>query len=257
MNTQKRQDRRCFLSFSRAVLFVLLLPSIVLAGQFSVTPIMLIFEGDTKSGVVNISNEEDKTLQVQMKAFEWTQNETGQDQYTETSDILFFPKIMTIGKKDQRILRAGIKAPPGAKEKTYRLFIEEIPEPKRDAKETQIQVAIRFGVPIFVKPIKEEIQGKIERVALGKDQIQTVVRNTGNAHFVIHSVTIKGWDRNGAETFSKELSGWYLLPNTVRTYTTPITEEVCRDTSRFDVEVKTNGFTLDDRLDVDKTLCLP
>jgi fimbrial chaperone protein len=218
---------------------------------------MLTFNGNTKSGVINIKNDEDKKLQVQMKAFEWTQDEKGQDQYVESNDILFFPKIMEIEKKDQRILRAGIKGTGGQKEKTYRLFIQEIPDAATKSDETQIRVAIRFGVPIFVKPQKEEIRGKIEKVALGEGLLQTVIRNTGNSHFIIQSILIKGTDREGKETFSKELSGWYLLAGSARSYQTPLTQEVCRDTARFHVDVKTTEFTLDDRLDVDKSLCLP
>jgi len=54
-----------------------------------------------------------------MKAFEWTQDSEGKDKYTETQDILFFPKIMVSEKKEERILRAGIRMPAVTKEKTY------------------------------------------------------------------------------------------------------------------------------------------
>lgn len=246
-----------FWLYTGAIALGSFLPSLAISGDFSVTPIMLTFDGNTKSGVININNDEDKKLQVQMKAFEWTQDEKGQDHYVESKDILFFPKIMGIEKKEQRILRAGITGPGGNKEKTYRLFIQEIPEAGQKSNETQIRVAIRFGVPIFVKPQKEEIRGKIDKIALGEGKIQTVVRNTGNSHFVIQSILIKGADREGKETFSKELSGWYLLAGSARSYETPLMQEVCRDTARFHVEVKTTEFTLDDRLDVDKSLCLP
>jgi fimbrial chaperone protein len=247
--------QRC--SIIASAVTVCIAASLAMAGEFSVTPITLIFEGDIKTGVITIKNDADKNLDVQMKAFEWTEDEKGQEQYTETSDIIFFPKMMTIEKKQERVLRTGIKGPLGAKEKTYRLFIQEIPEPKHEDQAALVQVAIRFGVPIFVKPLKEEIRGKIDKMMLGEGQLQTVIRNIGNSHFIIQTITIKGSDRDGKETFSKELSGWYLLAGAVRPYSTPITQEVCRDTARFNVEVKTSEFVLDDRLDVDKTFCLP
>jgi fimbrial chaperone protein len=261
MKTQNHREKNLFnpLFWLYTGLLALgsLFPSLAISGEFSVTPIMLTFDGNTKSGVITINNDEDKKLQVQMKAFEWTQDEKGQDQYVESNAILFFPKIMEIEKKEQRILRAGITGPGGSKEKTYRLFIQEIPEAGQKSNETQIRVAIRFGVPIFVKPQREEIRGQIDKIALGEGKIQTVVRNTGNSHFVIQSILIKGSDREGKETFSKELSGWYLLAGSVRSYETPLTREVCRDTAQFHVKVKTTEFTLDDRLDVDKSLCPP
>ncbi len=238
-----------------AFFILILLPSASQPGQFSVSPITLHFEEGTKSGVITIVNEEDRKLQVQMKAFEWTQDTEGKDQYAETNDILFFPKIMLINANEQRILRTGIKSRPAGREKTYRLFIEEIPEPRQKVEGAQIQVAIRFGVPIFIKPAKKEVQGVIEKAAFKEGHFQVSVKNTGNSHFIIHSILVKGSDREGTETFSKELSGWYLLTGASRTYATPVSSEVCRSLSKIDLEVKTTEFTLNDTVDVDKALC--
>lgn len=165
--------------------------------------------------------------------------------------------MITMDTKGERILRTGIKAAPGAKEKTYRLFIQEIPKPKSSEGGAEIRVAIRFGVPIFVKPTDEKVQGKIERVALTDGQLTLGIRNTGNAHFLIQSILVRGIDAGGKQTFSKELSGWYLLTGARRVYAADVSQETCRDTVRVEVAVKTNSFTLDDKLDVDKTLCLP
>jgi fimbrial chaperone protein len=232
-------------------------PTPVLSGQFSVSPITLVFEEGVRSGIINVMNEEDKKLHVQIKAFEWTQDENGQDRYVETDDILFFPRIMILDKNEQRIVRAGIKNPTTAREKTYRLFIEEIPDPKRAEVGTQIQVAIRFGVPIFVKPPKEQVEGKIEKMILEEGELKVAVRNKGNAHFVIQSILIRGVDRKGAETFSKEMSGWYLLNGVMRSYATAIPREICREMSKLDVEVKTTSFSLHEKLDADQIQCLP
>jgi len=221
-----------------------------------VTPIRLDFDRGTKSGVITIVNEGGDRLNVQMRAFEWTQNADGKDQYTETNDIIFFPRIMTLEKSEDKILRAGIKIPATAKEKTYRLFIEEIPEPKK-AEGVNVAIAIRFGVPIFVKPLKEEVKGEIEKVDLSKGILNALVKNIGNSHFVINSVDIKGKNVKGEETFSKELSGWYLLNGVSRRYTIIIPQEVCKALSRLDIEVKTDRFKLNGKLDVDQAMCVP
>src|SRR4030042_1339973 len=117
--------------FICALFCLFLIASIAFSGEFRVTPIRLDFDRGTKSGVITIVNEAAEKLNVQMKAFEWTQNPDGKDQYTETNDIIFFPRIMSLEKSEEKILRAGIKIPATTREKTYRLFIEEIPEPKK------------------------------------------------------------------------------------------------------------------------------
>jgi fimbrial chaperone protein len=233
-----------------------LIPSIAFSGEFRVTPIRLDFDRGTKSGVITIVNEAAEKLNVQMKAFEWTQNPDGKDQYTETNDIIFFPRIMSLEKSEEKILRAGIKIPATIREKTYRLFIEEIPEPKK-GEGVNVAIAIRFGVPIFVKPLKEEVKGEIEKVELSKGVLNALVRNRGNAHFIINSVDIKGKNAKGENLFSQELSGWYLLSGVSRLYATPIPQEVCRDLSKLDIEVRTNRFNLNGKLDVDQAMCIP
>jgi fimbrial chaperone protein len=236
--------------------YLFMIPSVAFPGEFKVTPIRLDFDRGTKTGVITIVNEGGDKLNVQMRAFEWTQNADGKDQYTETKDIIFFPRIMTLEKSEEKILRAGIRIPATTKEKTYRLFIEEIPGPKK-AEGVNVAIAIRFGVPIFVKPLKEEVKGEIEKVNLLKGVLNTFVKNIGNAHFIINAVDIKGKNIKGEEIFSKELSGWYLLSGVSRRYTVAIPQEVCKALSRLDIEVKTDRFKLNGKLDVDQAMCNP
>jgi fimbrial chaperone protein len=214
------------------------------------------FDRGTKSGVITVVNEGGERLNVQMKAFEWSQNADGKDRYTETNDIIFFPRIMVLEKNEEKILRAGIKIPATTKEKTYRLFIEEIPEPKK-AEGVNVAIAIRFGVPIFVKPLKEEVKGEIEKVELSKGVLNALIKNKGNTHFIINSIDVKGKNAKGEGIFSKELSGWYLLSGVSRIYTLSIPQEVCKDLSKLDIEVKTERFNLNGKLDVDQAMCLP
>jgi len=224
------------------------------AGEWRVSPIRLDLGSDVKSGVLSVVNEGTGKFQVQMKASQWTQDKEGKDQYTETSDIIFFPKFMLFDKPEERILRAGIKMPSAATEKTYRLFIEEIPDPKR-AEGPTIAIAIRFGVPIFVKPLKEVAKGEISTIALSKGNVTIGVKNSGNVHFIINGVFIKGKNAKGEEILSKKLDGWYLLNGVSRNYSADIPRDVCSDLAKLDIEVKTSRFNLDGKLDVDKTMC--
>jgi fimbrial chaperone protein len=248
-------------SLRKLVIFVVLLSvsipaSFALCGDFRVTPIRLEFDRVNKSGIITVINEGEEKLSVQMKAFEWTQDAEGKDQYTETNDLIFFPRLMAIEKNEERIIRAGIKIPAISREKTYRLFIEEIPSPQK-AEGVNVAITIRFGVPIFSKPIKEDIKGQIEKIELSKGLLNTNLVNKGNAHFMINSIEIRGKNDKNEAIFSKELSGWYLLNGASRVYATPIPQEVCKDLSKIEVDVKANRLNLNGKLDVDQAMCLP
>jgi fimbrial chaperone protein len=147
----------------------------------------------------------------------------------------------------------GIKIPALEKEKTYRLFIEEIPEAsKTEPQGTQVAVKLRFGVPIFVKPLKEEPQGEIENLALAAGKLTMVVKNTGNEHFIINSISI-----TSGELFATELQGWYLLTGASRAYSVTIPPEICNKLSQVNVAIKTDKLGLQRSAAVNQSMCQP
>jgi fimbrial chaperone protein len=241
---------------SALLLFLLLLPVAARAGDWRVSPIRLDLGRDAKSGAVTVANDSDDRLQVQMKAYEWTQDAEGKDRYEETGEILFFPRLMILERKEERILRAGFRVPAAAKEKTYRLFIEEIPGP-RNAEGVSVAVAIRFGVPIFVKPLKEEARGGVGPMTMSAGALLVPVNNTGNVHFVVQSVLVRGRNGAGEEIFSRELSGWYLLAGASRGYTTTMPPGTCGNMAVIEAEVKTDKLPLRGRMVVDRSMCGP
>jgi fimbrial chaperone protein len=248
--------RNARLPFASLLLCLLLLPVAARAGDWRVSPIRLGLGRDAKSGAVTVINESDDRLQVQMKVFEWTQDAEGKDRYDETGEILFFPRLMIIEHKEERILRAGIRVLAVAKEKTFRLFIEEIPGPRK-AEGVNVAVAIRFGVPIFVKPLKEEVRGEVGAMTMSAGALLVPVKNTGNVHFVVQSVLVRGRNGAGEEIFSRELGGWYLLSGVSRGYTTTVPPGTCGNVAVIEAEVKTDKLPLRGRMVVDRSMCGP
>lgn len=98
-----RQVRPVMLWTGIIVLFILLFPlSFACAAEWRVTPVKLYLGKDAKSGAITVTNDGDEKINFQIEAFEWTQDAEGKDKYTETDDIIFFPKIMALEKKMMR-----------------------------------------------------------------------------------------------------------------------------------------------------------
>ena len=230
-------------------LLLLLNPHDASAGEFRVTPIRLDFDNETRTAIVNVLTEGPEKLNLQIKALEWTQDSNGKDAYADTSDIIFFPKIMTVEGGEEKSIRAGVQMPPPLREKTYRLFVEEIPQPKKKSDGVNIAIAIRFGIPVFVKPAKDEVKAEINKVELSAGVLGVLVTNTGNVHLQVTSVDLKGFDSSGREVFSQQIGGWYLL-NGGQGSTPPHTSGCWR--SKIDVEVVTDRLTLKARLKLAK-----
>lgn len=238
-------------------------PRPAFASNFSITPTSLELSGGAKSGAFSIVNSDTEKLNCQIDVKEWSQDAEGKDVYTESKDIVFFPKIMTVEPNEQRSVRVGIKGPQSAKEKTYRLFAEEIPSQKKeqDAKapgkiSAGLTIAFRYATPIFVKPAKPQESGVIDKVDISKGVARALVKNTGNVHFKMLSVKFKGKALDGRELFSQDVAGWYVLQGMTRPYEATVPKEVCKDLATIEVSAQAENFTVNGSLNVQKNMCI-
>ena len=108
--------------------------------------------------------------------------------------LVFFPALLSLGPGKERKIRVGSTIPAGAAERTYRIFVEELP-PARVSKVanagTQVRVLTKMGVPIFVQPARPEPAGRIEMEGSEGGHLRFRVRNTGNAHFLLESMHVR------------------------------------------------------------------
>lgn len=228
----------------------------VSAASWRVVPIRLDFDQRVKSGVLTVHNEGETPLGLQMSAAVWSQDAAGKDLYTPTEDLVFFPKVMTVPAKESRVIRSGIKIPATVLEKSYRLFVEEIPGGRRSG-ESQVVINLRFGVPIFSAPIKAEVNGEIAKFSLKADGAELSVRNKGNIHFRIHNLSLIGRDESGAEVFREKKEGWYLLANAERSYSLPFPEEGCGKAKTVEVLINTDKGDFSAQEKLAAGLCRP
>lgn len=230
-------------------------PVPVFAGDFQVTPIMLELSQNVTSGAFTVTNEGQEKLNFQISISEWTQDTEGKDVYSDTADIVFFPKIMTLEIGEQRVIRVGFKGKQPLQEKTYRIFIEQIPAREKGTG-VNVAVSIRFAPPIFVKPVKIKTSGVIESILLSKGNIKAVVKNTGNVNLKISSIFVKGRAANGSEVFSKEISGWYLLHGMARNIEVSFPQDKCDKLTAVEIKAKTEYLNLNRKLDVQREMCI-
>ena len=228
-----------------------------MAGEFSVNPIRLELGAGIRSGVISVRNEDKQKLGFQLQAFEWTQDASGKDQYIDTSDLIFFPKIMSVEPGEDGLIRVGAKNATVPVEKTYRLFIEELPSIAKtpEGSAAQINVLIRFGAPVFVAPLKPQDSLDIENFTLTKGLVSISAKNTGNRHQQVQSIQLKGTDKAGNEVYALTLADRYLLAGTAKSYSTSITAEQCAKMTALALEFNTDKLSVARKLDVTRAIC--
>lgn len=233
---------------------ILIRPAVVEAGNWRVSPIKLFFNAQNHTEVITVTNDGDQPLNLVISAAQWSQDQEGKDLYQPATDLIFFPKQLKVEPKRERVIRAGIRNLPATREKTYRIFIREIPEKKPDASNT-VAIAIQFGVPVFVAPPREVTKGVISDAAVSAGKVHLKVQNQGNDHFRIDMVKLQGVSASGEVVYTKELEGWYLLSGSSRAFSADIPTDACRRSDTLDIQVNADRITLNGKIDVDKAMC--
>lgn len=223
------------------------------AGNFGVAPTRLDFDKGTRSATVEVSSEDEQKLNFQVRLFEWTQTPEGRDEYRESQDLIWFPQIFTVSPKEKRIVRVGLKGagPQPAVEKTYRLFIEEIPQPSAAASGAEVKVVLRFGVPLFVAPAVPKRAAAIDSVQAAKGKVVVRVRNEGTQSVKFESVRVRR-----EASLVAEAQGWYVLAGTTRSFEIPLDPARCpAPGSSLEVVATAEGASLKQAFASSPALC--
>jgi fimbrial chaperone protein len=231
----------------------ILLPLAAHGGVFGISPIRVDLDRENKTASVTVSNDDpDKKLEMRATLFEWSQDAAGKDVYTESSDLVYFPRIFTIEKQDQRVVRVGLKVPARATEKAYRLFIEELPPPRDpQQKGAAVVFVLRFGIPIFLRPDKEQSAAAIERIEVTPGKAAVIVKNGGNQNFQIQSLVIKA-----GSLLEKEIVGGYVLAGASKQVISDVPPDVCRKLDKVQILMKTDRIgSLEKAFDWDASRC--
>ncbi|TFZ08510.1 fimbrial biogenesis chaperone [Ramlibacter humi] len=220
------------------------------AGDFSVTPIRAELKAGALNETITVTNHADTKLRASVKLMEWTQDESGGDVYKDSGDLIYFPRQLEIEPQGKRLVRIGAKAPAGVTERTYRLFIEEEPEPGAQQRGANVSFLFRFGVPVFLPPANPKPEPDVAAATLSGGKLSLPVRNRGNQHFRLTKVTFAdgaGW--------SSEATGWYSLAGTQRTYTAAVPPEVCAKARTLTVLAEGEDLRFERSVNVDPAAC--
>jgi fimbrial chaperone protein len=169
--------------------------------------------------------------------------------------VVFFPALLVLAAKESRNVRIGIATPFGATEKTYRIFVEELPPLVPPDASAGVRVLTKMGVPIFLQPSKNQAQGGLRALAAKDGVFRFEVRNLGNVHLLPQSVRIRGLSRTGEPLIDKSMDGWYVLAGGTREYELPLPPTDCRGIATLAVEVQIGSTTLQERLETSAQAC--
>jgi len=238
-----------------ALAALLLAPRAASWSNFTVTPTEVNLSASATSALVTLRNGSKLPLRFEVTVFSWSEDERGKMALTPSSDVTFFPKLVELAGGASRNIRIGINVGVARDvEQPFRLFIEELPDqsaPKGNA----VALRTRIGIPVFVRPAAPARSAVIDGVSVENGKVLARVRNTGNLHISVDTISVKGTGGSAAPTFTKEGPGWYVLPGATRIFEVPMTAAECKSTTSVAVEVFGHNKSLKGASQVSPAAC--
>lgn len=192
--------------------FLLAAPLAGLAASLGISPVRVELSPTVPTAALTLRNGGDESTVIQVRAVAWSQ-QGGEDVYLPTSEVIVSPPIFTLAGNGAQVVRVGLRrAPDARRELSYRVFLQEVPGPPKTG-EVGLQMALRIGLPVFVKPVQPatpELTWRVGREADGA--LRVVASNPSEMH--VQLITMKLADVGAAPDappLASHATGSYLL----------------------------------------------
>ncbi len=214
------------------------------AASFQVNPVNLTLSADATNKMLSIRNQGDESVRVQASILNWSQRDTGDMDLTPTSDIVFFPSILTIAPHEVRNLRVAVASgavmSSAVVERNYRLIVEELLPVQKESTANAVRVITRMSIPIFVQTAPGKPVPRIEGLAVHEHTAHFLLTNPGPTHFVAHKIRLFVTGSDGHVLLDQSIAGWYVLAQGTRVYNLALPETACSTGATVTVEVETD-----------------
>lgn len=160
-----------------------------------------------KHGELVIHNSGKTKTAMRTAVTRWTQRD-GKNEYEPTQDVLVSPTTFEIEPGGAQVVRVAVKAGETIRERSYRLFLQEILTKDTPAQDKGITL-LRLGIPIFVTPehAVHKLEWTLKPTTDGKLAVD--VFNNGTVHSQI--IDLRILDEHG-HIVSDEKVFSYVLP---------------------------------------------
>ncbi|MES1176163.1 MAG: fimbria/pilus periplasmic chaperone [Myxococcales bacterium] len=223
--------------FSAALLLTLGTAMVAQATAVAIDPTRVHLSGKAHSQSLALHNSGTEKARFQVSAFSWQQSPTGEMQLTPTEDILFFPSLLEMAPGETRKVRVATNVPVETIEKSYRLFVDELPPPNANTSGA-VRVLTRLGIPVFVQPNSPQSRPALSAEVRG-GRLLVTLENRGNSYLYAQSVRVVGRDASGKVRLEQDLPAWYVLAHGRRAYDVALDAAVCASLAELSVSSKT------------------
>jgi fimbrial chaperone protein len=223
---------------------------------FNVTPLQVFLSAKSPSALVEIRNTGTASTRFQLSVLAWDQSPARHMVLTPTEDIILFPSLLVLAPGETRKVRVGTASPLTQMEQSYRIMVEELPsEETQHSPGGYVHVLSRITLPLFLQPPKRVPGAEIQTVTIQNGRAYFAISNTGNVHFSVLRLQLKGVDAAGEIILNRPLEGWYVLAGGVAQYDVELPMKDCRRITTVIVEMDTDIGPFQTHTDLPANTC--
>ena len=185
-----------------------------LAASLQIAPVSLEIPAPGAAATVSLRNESTQPLSAQVRVFKWTQT-NGEERLEPTNEVVSSPPTVTLAARANYALRVvRINKAPVANAESYRLLIDELPDPNRQ-KGGAVTLVLRYSVPVFFESPAAggpRIDWSVEKRG---SRVVVTAKNSGDRHLRIAVMKVR--DAKGTLVgFGNGLTGYVLAHSTMQ-----------------------------------------
>jgi fimbrial chaperone protein len=207
------------------------------ASEVQINPVVVSLSPAARSAIVTVRNAGQETTRFELQVRSWGQDPAGEMLLAATTELAVYPPQLTLGPGEERNVRIGASTAFGPVEKTYRVFLQEMPPPEKPDAAVQVRVVSRIGLPVFLAPAKAVEKPLLVDLAARAGKVTFRLVNEGTVHVRPTSVKVVGLGADGKPVLERELAAWYVLAGGERRYEVEIPRESCGAVQAIDVQV--------------------
>jgi fimbrial chaperone protein len=193
----------------------------VRAASIQIAPVRVVLQPNRPVASLVVTNDGASEISMQAEVMSWAQKDQ-QDVHVPTREVLVNPAIFRIPANGRQIVRLGLQVPALADERSYRIFLRQLPRDKAlptggDGSGAELQTLLQLVLPIFVPPSSPagvpSVAWHLTAPNVGTQPSTPAstltIDNLGREHLQITQVTVRHAD--GRELWRQRMSV-YVLP---------------------------------------------
>lgn len=201
-----------------AVLAIAGMTNIVSAASLQVAPTTVEVPMGSSASTLLLKNPGKAPLKAQIRVYRWSLV-NGEEKLDAAKDVVASPPMVSIKPgMDYTVRLVRLNKAPVQSEETYRIIIDEIPDPST-RQSGVVQMAFRYSVPVFFLPganAKGQLAWSIER---RNGKLVVSATNTGARR--VRLADLRAVDDKGKSvTIAKGLAG-YVLARSSKSWVAP------------------------------------